>query len=258
VTFRILSYNIRRGGQGREAALAAVIRAASADVVVLEEATQPAVVEQIARAAGMQDWGARRGESLAFLSRMKVAHAAWHKPRISRHAFLEIVPSTTQLRVFGVHLSAVHAAWTERRRVFELRALLRAVAASRRGESVPAGAGPHVLIGDFNTVAPGDLLDLRRLPHRLRALVWLSGGRIRWRTIATVLAAGYVDAFRRLHASDLGYTLPTPDPHVRLDYAFVPGAFADRLRGCQVLKVAEAMDASDHFPLLLEMDETGS
>ena len=247
MTFRILSYNIRRGGGGREAALAAVIRSASADVVVLQEATRPEVVERVARAAGMQQWGSRSGESLAFMSRAPVAHHEWHKPRVSRHAFLEIVPATTTWRVFGVHLSAVHAAWTERRRVFELRALLRAIAAHQQG--------PHVLIGDFNTVAPGDLLDIRRLPHRLRALVWLSGGHIRWKTIATVLSAGYVDTFRRLHPADVGFTLPTPEPHVRLDYAFVPGGFVQQIRECDVMRTRAAAAASDHFPLLLEVGE---
>jgi endonuclease/exonuclease/phosphatase family metal-dependent hydrolase len=246
VSFRILSYNIRLGGKGRETALVAVIRSASADLVVLEEASRPEVVERVARESGMEQWAARRGESLAFMSRMPVAHHAWHKPRVSRHAFLEIVPATTSWRVFGVHLSAVHAAWTERRRVFELRALLRAIAEHQEG--------PHVLIGDFNTVAPGDLLDIRKLPQRLRALVWLSGGHIRWKTIATVLAAGYIDAFRRLHPKDLGSTLPTPDPHVRLDYAFIPGAFVERLRACDVFKPPDAAAASDHFPLVLEVD----
>ena len=247
MTYRILSYNIRRGGGGREAALAAVIRSASADVVVLQEATRPEVVERVAQAAGMQQWASRSDESLAFMSRAPVAHHEWHKPRVSRHAFLEIVPATTTWRVFGVHLSAVHAAWTERRRVFELRALLRSIAAHQQG--------PHVLIGDFNTVAPGDLLDIRRLPHRLRALVWLSGGHIRWKTIATVLSAGYVDAFRRLHPTDVGFTLPTPEPHVRLDYAFVPGGFVQQIRECDVLKPRDAAAASDHFPLLLEVGE---
>jgi exodeoxyribonuclease III len=255
VTFRLLSYNIRRGGSGREAALAAVIRSVSPDLVVLQEATRPDVVARVAREAGMGQWAARPGESLAFMSRAPVAHHAWHKPRVSRHAFLEIAPAATPWRVFGVHLSAVHAAWTERRRVFELRALLRAVAEHQHGPSTPPGAGPHVLMGDFNTVAPGDLLDIRRLPHRLRALVWLSGGRIRWKTIATVLAAGYVDAFRRLHPTDLGCTLPTPEPHVRLDYAFVPGAFVEHLRAGEVLRTPDAATASDHFPLLLEIDE---
>src|SRR5205814_6139556 len=107
------------------------------------------------------------------MSRQPVATFAARQPAISRHAFLEIVPATTSWRVFGVHLGAVHAAWTERRRLFELRALLRTIAAHQHG--------PHILMGDFNTVAPGDMFDPTRLPGRLRALVWLSGGNIRWR-----------------------------------------------------------------------------
>jgi exodeoxyribonuclease-3 len=244
---RILSYNIRRGGAGREAPLASVIRAVNPDVVVLEEATRPDVVERLAHDTGMGHWSSKSGKSLAFMSRQSVASFAAYRPPISRHAFLEILPSTTSWRVFGVHLSAVHAAWTERRRLFELRALLRAVAAHQ--------SGPHILIGDFNTVAPGDIFDARRLPRRLRALVWLSGGHIRWRTIATVLASGYVDSFRQLHPHDLGYTLPTPDPHVRLDYAFVPGAFAHHVRSCEIVKTPDVESASDHFPLLLEVNE---
>ena len=247
MTLRILSYNIRRGGAGRELPLAAVIRSVNPDIVVFEEATKPDVVERLAAETGMNQWSARAGKSLAFMSRDPVTTFAARQPAISRHAFLEIVPSTTSWRVFGVHLSAVHAAWTERRRLFELRALLRSVAAS--------GKGPHVLIGDFNTVAPGDIFDPRKLPHRLRALVWLSGGHIRWRTIATVLAEGYVDSFRQLHPDEVGYTLPTPDPHVRLDYAFVPGAFAQQVRSCEIVRTPDVAQASDHFPLLLEIGE---
>ena len=244
---RILSYNIRRGGAGREAPLASVIRSVNPDVVVLEEATRPEVVERLGRETGMRQWGARAGKSLAFMSRQEVASYAAHRPAISRHAFLEVVPATTSWRVFGVHLSAVHAAWTERRRLMELRALLRMIATHQ--------TGPHILIGDFNTVAPGDMFDARRLPRRLRALVWLSGGHIRWRTIATVLAAGYVDSFRQLHPDDLGYTLPTPEPHVRLDYAFVPGAFAQHVRSCEIVRTPDVAKASDHFPLLLDVRE---
>jgi exodeoxyribonuclease-3 len=247
MTLRILSYNIRRGGAGREQPLAAVIRSVNPDIVVFEEATRPDVVERLAVETGMNQWSARAGKSLAFMSRHPVTTFAARQPAISRHAFLEIVPSTTSWRVFGVHLSAVHAAWTERRRLFELRALLRSVAAS--------GKGPHVLIGDFNTVAPGDIFDPRKLPHRLRALVWLSGGHIRWRTIATVLAEGYIDSFRQLHPDEVGYTLPTPDPHVRLDYAFVPGAFAQQVRSCEIVRTPDVAQASDHFPLLLEIGD---
>ena len=116
----------------------------------------------------MAQWAARSGNSLGFMSREPVASFGWHKPRISRHAFLEIQLPGSEVRVFGVHLSAVHAAWTERRRTLEFRALLKSIAQHQHGL--------HLLAGDFNTLAPGELLDLRKLPSRLRALVWLSGG----------------------------------------------------------------------------------
>jgi endonuclease/exonuclease/phosphatase family metal-dependent hydrolase len=239
---RLLTYNIRHGGRGREEAIAAAIRSANPDLVVLQEARYPEAVNRIADAAGLAQFGARRGESLAFMSREPVAHAQWHKPRVSRHSFLEIVPASDSWRVFGVHLSAVHAAWTEQRRVFELRALLKAIAEHQHG--------PHVLAGDFNTLAPGELLDPRKLPARLRALLWLSGGRVRWRTIQTILDARYRDVFRVAHPDVVGSTFPTWDPHIRLDYLFVPQAFADRVGECRVVDVPETRNASDHFPLM--------
>jgi exodeoxyribonuclease-3 len=242
VRLRILSYNIRKGGTGRERELAAVISACTPDVVVLQEATDPEVVARVAAASSMAQHGSRPGQSLGFLSRRRVAHAGWHKPRMSRHAFLEIQLAESETRIFGVHLSAVHAAWTEHRRTVELRALLKSIARHQHGF--------HVLTGDFNTLAPGDLLDFRKLPGRLRALVWLSGGNVRWRTIQIILDAGYVDAFRVGIPKEPGFTFPTWDPHVRLDYLFLPTRYTPQLISCEVMDVPGARDASDHLPLL--------
>ena len=167
----------------------------------------------------------------------------WTRPRVSRHAFIEIVPADASLRVFGVHLSAVHAAWTERRRVFELRALLRSVARHQHGF--------HVLSGDFNTGAPGEYLNVASLPLRLRPLVWMSGGRIRWRTVQAVLDAGYVDSYRMKHLDSAGWTLP--NPHIRIDYVFVPVPFSARVAACDVVHSPQAVDASDHFPVVADL-----
>lgn len=245
MTLRILSYNIRKGGRGRERALAEVIRSASPDVVVLQEATDPSVTEQLARDTGLPHWGSKRGESLGYLSRRPMDHVEWLKPRVSRHAFIQIVPAGVPWRIVGVHLSAVHAAWTEHRRHYELRALLLAIQQHQHG--------PHVLVGDFNTLAPGELLDFSKLPARLRALVWLSGGKVRWRTIQGVLDAGYVDAFRALQPDLVGYTFPTWEPHVRLDYLFVPQPCVGRVIRCQVFSANDVREASDHFPLYAEL-----
>jgi exodeoxyribonuclease-3 len=244
VTLRLLTYNILYGGAGREAPLIDVIRDTQPDIVILQEATNPAVLERLCVGAEMRILGSRAGESLAFMSRVPIVHYEWHHPRPSRHAFLEIVPEGDPVRLFGLHLSAVHSAWTERRRVIELRALLKSIEKHQHGF--------HLLAGDFNTLAPGEELDIRKLPHRLRPFVWLSGGRIRWKTIQIVLNAQYVDAFRSLNGADPGFTFPTWGPHIRLDYVFVPAGALHRLIECRVVQHPRSKDASDHAPLLTE------
>jgi exodeoxyribonuclease III len=243
--FRLLTYNIMRGGHDRADLIAKVINACAPDLVLLQEATDPENVERIADATGMAEGRTFDRQSLGFLSRRPVSYCGWVRPRISRHAFVEVVPAGERLRLFGVHLSAVHAAWTERRRVLELRALLRSVARHQDGL--------HVLAGDFNTVAPGDLFEVGRLPMRVRPLVWLTGGRIRWRTIQTVLDAGYADAFRLKHPDEPGNTLPPSNPHVRLDYVFVPKIHAPRLIACEVVREPAALFASDHLPVVADL-----
>jgi exodeoxyribonuclease III len=246
VTLRLLSYNIRYGGRGRETAVAAVLTAAAPDVVIFQEATDPAVIEHIARVAGLPAWGARRGQSLGYASRADPDHVAWHWPRSSRHAFLELLPAGTGLRVFGVHLSAIHAAWTERRRVREAAALLEAIEGWREA--------PHVLVGDFNTLPPGEILDMRRLPPRLRPFVWLSGGQIRWQVVSRMLEWGYVDVAARCEPVPTP-TFPTWGPHLRLDYAFIPRARAADVRGYRVItEPSEVPEASDHLPILVEVE----
>ena len=253
MTLRLVTYNIRHGGVGRVDAIAAVIRGCKPDVVVLQEATRPDVVRALADQAGLAEHGSHRGQSLGFLSRIPIARAVWRRPLLSRHAFLELAPAGRDVHIVGVHLSAVHAAWTERRRLIELASLLRTVRARQHGF--------HVLAGDFNTLAPGERLDVQRLPPRLRPLVWLSGGSIRWKTVAAVLAAGYADTWRRLHgegagddaSGDAGWTFPTWDPHLRLDYVFAPGAEAERVTRCEVVTAAGVAAASDHLPLFAEL-----
>ncbi len=244
--FRLLTYNILRGGGDRIAAIAGVINSCAPDLVLLQEASDPANVEELARATGMAEGRSFRRQSLGFLSRRPVAFCQWIRPRVSRHAFLEVVPEGEKLRVFGVHLAAVLAAWTEQRRMLELRELLGSVAA-HQGRF-------HVLAGDFNTIAGDARLDVGRLPLRVRPFLWVTGGRVRWRTIQAVLDAGYVDAFRMQHPEDPGCTLPAPHPHVRLDYVFLPRHEAPRLVACDIVRHPAAIHASDHLPVVADLD----
>jgi exodeoxyribonuclease-3 len=244
---KLLSYNIRFGGRGREARLAKVIQAAAPDLVVFQEATDSRVVKKLAETTGFPFWAAKPAHSIACISRIEIAHHEWHYPAGARHSFLEIVPAGNESRIFGLHLSARFSKWNERRRVREIRALLKGIEKHQQGF--------HLLVGDFNTLAPGELLNARRMPTWIRAMIWLSGRDIQRETIQIMLDAHYVDGYRTLQPAEKGYTFPTWDPHLRLDYVFLPALFADRLTTCQVIsQPAEVALASDHFPLLAQLD----
>ena len=244
---RILSYNIRYGGTGREDALAAVVAAAAPDVVVLQEATSPPVVERLARLTGLIHWGSRPGHSTGYLSRFAIPSHTWYHPRGARHPFLELVLPGDVGRIYGLHLNAWFSKWSERRRVHEIRALLTSIREHQHGF--------HIIAGDFNALAPGAPLNAAKLPRWIQAMVWMSGRDIARDTIGVMLQASYVDAYRVLHPHDDGYTFPTWDPHTRFDYLFTPERYAARLLRCDVLlDVAHGKAASDHFPLVIDLD----
>lgn len=249
-TLRLLSYNIRYGGTGREDALAATIRTAQPDVVMLQEATDPGVVARLAGLTGMLYWGAERGHSTAYLSKVPVYSHQWLLARAARHPFLEVVLGDNgageRCRLYGLHLTAWFSRWSENTRAREIRALLEGIRAHQ--------AGVHVIAGDFNALAPGERLEIARMPAWIRAMIWVSGRDIARQTIQTMLDAEYADAFKLLHPEEAGFTFPTWDRHVRLDYMFLPQREQGRVRRCEVLTDApRAAEASDHYPLLAEL-----
>jgi exodeoxyribonuclease-3 len=244
MTLRLMSYNIRFGGVGRAERIAAVIKQAAPDVVVLQEATKPEIVERIAAICEMPQIAAKRSHSTAFISRIDVDNFEWHYHPALQRAFLEI--DLKGIRIYNVHLRATHSNFTERGRMREVHALLDGIKATN--------SEFHILVGDFNTLAPGELLNLQKLPWRYRILAFLLGGKIQYRAIKIMIDGGYIDAYRRLH-TEHGFTFPAWDPNVRLDYVFTPAAFADRISTCEVVTdIAEPSRATDHLPLLAEVE----
>jgi exodeoxyribonuclease-3 len=257
VSVRLLTYNIREGGVGRAEAIAEVIGAAKPDVVALQEARDPAVVERIATIGGFAHWGSRPSHSTGFLSNVPVLEHAWRHPPRTRHALLEVALADGLPRLFVLHLRAWFSRWSERRRARELRGLLDGIRGQLFDEH--EGFAFHVLAGDFNALAPGERFDPSPMPAWIRGMVWLSGRDIARSTIEMMGADGYVDAWRATHPDAVrepGYTFPVWNPHVRLDYVFTPAAYASRVTACEVCtSPAEARSASDHYPLLVELAE---
>jgi endonuclease/exonuclease/phosphatase family metal-dependent hydrolase len=302
---RLVSYNIRFGGRGREGLIGDVLAGLAPDLVVLEEATDPRVVETIGRRLGMREAFAQPNRSVAALSAVPVASPSWRTYRRGR-AVLELPLPAHGLRVLGVHLSAGMSWRGERVRISEAGHLLEGIegaappglgantpgpalaaaaisdAASRgdaRADGSPAGARPietgpreaparteagdlarppsgMLILGDFNSVAPGDAPVIARMPWWVRLLLRFDGG-IHTRVIQMFLDAGFVDAYRRLHPHDLGFTLPTVNPSVRLDYAMAAPDVVSRLVACGPVEpdglLSPLVRASDHLPLLTEL-----
>jgi endonuclease/exonuclease/phosphatase family metal-dependent hydrolase len=254
---RLLTYNIREGGVGRAEQIAAVIKAANPDVVALQEARDPVVVERIAKLAGFRFSGSRLSHSTGFLSNIPVLAHDWRHPPRTRHALLEVSLADGFPRLFVLHLRAWFSKWSERQRSRELRGLLDGIQEQLIREKHAFAF--HVLAGDFNALAPGEVFDPSSMPRWIRGMVWLSGRDIARSTIEMMQAGGYVDAWRALHANqneEPGYTFPVWNPHVRLDYVFTPAEYASRFIGCEVRQTPDDVrTASDHLPLLVEISD---
>jgi exodeoxyribonuclease-3 len=254
VKTRLLTYNILAGGRGREAQIVEVIRATAPDVVVVQEAQEVARFEQIAAALGMTPHLAEsRGRlplRVGLLSRLPVLSLRtlrlWPVWPSCFQANVRLTDGRS-LTVFGLHLAAYYPWFFEWWRTHQIRALLRHIRLTAPGH--------HLLAGDFNTIAPGDRASLAEAPLWVKGQTWFQLGRVpRW-ALRPLLDAGYVDCFRKLHPKEDGFTLPSPNPQVRLDYVLAAPPLAEALRECRVVtSPGEVALASDHLPVLAEFE----
>lgn len=239
---RILSYNIRFGGSRRRELIAGVISALDPDLVILQEATEPEVVDWIGARTGLTTTVRRADWSVAAMTRLPLTTRAWHQPRPGR-GFLELDSPESPVRVLGVHLTAGMTARGERTRLRE---------AERLVAFVGAPVKPSIAVGDFNSIAPGDRVVVGRWPLWIRILLRVDGG-IRTDAMALLERNGLTDTFRRLHPTDAGYTLPPRDPSVRLDYLLATSDAMPLVRSVEPVLPADeplVLRASDHLPLL--------
>lgn len=170
---RILSYNILAGGKRRVNQLTNIISSALPDIVGLVEASSLRTVEELADRLGMQyrisgsptqarDW------QTALLSHLPIVETRshFHSDMLTR-PILEVCLEEEdghKLTVFVAHLAAAfykgRGGDSIRRR--EVKEILR-IMAPKRGT-------PHLLMGDFNAIAPGDRLQASVLVRYLAGM----------------------------------------------------------------------------------------
>jgi endonuclease/exonuclease/phosphatase family metal-dependent hydrolase len=290
---RVLSYNILLGGTPRIDALDKMIRSAQPDVVGLVEATNAHVVKELAKRSGMHfaltGQGTRFNDwNVAVLSRRPILATRVHtNPQIfTRRHVLEVhleSDSGQPLTVFVIHLTASMYQGTSSnlKRRLEVQELLNIMSAHQ--------GTPHLVMGDFNSLAPGDTFSASSImryilqlqinknkkrpprPLRERIAIMIANGLLHFSPstmlldkvgyryakggIDLLLQAGYIDSFRHVHPNQPGFTYPSANPATRIDYLFASPELASSLRDCHELAAGDGVqgiDASDHLPVLAE------
>ncbi len=247
---RLLTYNIHYwaalNGSLNVDAVVDILREVDADVIGLNEVLHPLLtpagprypLPEIAEALGMywafgdsfqqreaRFWPGTLGN--AILSRYPIVRVSnvplrpvsWRKPRSLFYALLDV--DGHPLGVFVTHLD--HLLAPVRRQQVEV-----------IGRYLRNTSHPHILMGDLNTHTP------------VRPLLWQGEYIIRY-----LRSLGYVDAYAAV-GHDEGRSYPTRFPFARLDYIWVPRAWAHALRRAYVVTAPPARWASDHLPVCVE------
>jgi len=270
MSLRVLTYNIHHAegndGQLDPARIAAVIRESEADLVGLNEVFHPLAVAEgrgpmlieIAEELGMRylfgstlpevpgsSWPAPYGNAL--LCRQLLLNAATYRlpapeGRESRGVVAADIEFDQGRRLTCLVTHLDHR--SEQVRAEQCEHILRA--------TTHLAAQPHLLIGDFNALAPDDYCDRQ---EKLAELEKASKGAhmATMLVIPRLLRAGYTDAA----ASGQGIpaaTWSTENPLVRIDYIWLSPELRPHLVSCKRWDTPLSRVASDHFPVLAILD----
>ncbi len=285
---RILTFNIHgwrtADGAPNWQQVANVIRASGADLIGLNEVYHPLadpstgsghrpespnshsagpLLDRIANELGMHAvfgpclrWPAtdtmpEKSYGNGLLSRWPIIASAAHHltpvPEKEQRGLLEgriLLPDGRTFTVYVTHLDHTD----EAARLIQLRAL--------RAWTVRDRNRPHVVMGDFNAVSPWDFVqrqnDLRRLvaEHPPSGPLLAEKG---MQVIPQMEKAGYVDALRAVGETGQGTFIRAAAP-LRIDYIFLSQPLASALRSVQVWQEEAGREASDHRPVLAEVD----
>ncbi len=157
---RVATYNVLVGGGGRWEQITELLRAVDADVVALQETETEAPVRQLGEELGYEvlfgEAATPRHQSV--LTRWPLRGWTNHREAFFLRNSLEVrlePPACSGLEQVHVHTVHLPAAFQRRLRAEPER--MRELAAVRHHARRHPGA-PHLILGDFNCLAPGDRL----------------------------------------------------------------------------------------------------
>jgi endonuclease/exonuclease/phosphatase family metal-dependent hydrolase len=274
---RVLTFNIHgwrtQDGRPNFAAVARVIAATQADIVGLNEVYYPRgiegapgpALEALAAQLGMHfvfgpclRWPAQDNLPAdaygnALLSRWPILAGAAHHltpvPDREQRGLLEAriaLPDGRPFTAYVTHLDHKD----EDARLVQLRAL--------RTWTVRDRNRPHLVMGDFNAIAPWDFAGrpeaLTRLTRHAKGQNLVHADKGGPQVVPQMEKAGYVDAYGRVGKPGAQTYLNIVEPQIRIDYIFLSQALAPALVDCGIWAEEAGTEASDHRPVWADFD----
>lgn len=202
--------------------------------MALLEANDRAAAAGLADRLGMElVYGeANSAFAVAWLSALPIRATANYRLPILEKTLLEV--ELGGVRLFATHLRAGRTERDADLRTQEVEAVLATI-----------GDRECLLVGDLNAVNPGDEVGIPPPEERLEFVAR--------EPIQRLLDAGFVDCYRRQHPAERGWTYLTSQPWARLDFVLGRGDLARRVTSCDVVTSEDALRASDHFPVLVQL-----
>jgi exodeoxyribonuclease III len=237
---RLISWNIMRGGAGREESIAEAIAPLAPDVAVLVEYfpdRSAALVERLVangfawmHAAESTDAPPR----VLIASTVELEPVAPSAPDLElRNRWAEVLIPSHDLRLAGVYVPVTGNRPGRKRRMWRS---VRAAADRRRTE-------PYMVVGDWNT---GDFPQDKSRPGRPFKFT---------EEHRELLASGYTEAWRHFHPDAAEYSWYRHDgTGFRIDHAFVSPPLLPRLKDCRYSHEQRMAGASDHSILIVDLE----
>lgn len=235
---RVVSWNVRRAGGSRGAALIAALRVHEPDVAVLIDVPVRRVeLLQDLQAAGFAWFGhadSSDGAGRVLIASRLEATESLPEPEIElKDRWAEVTIPRRNLVIAGVYVPVTGNQPAQKRRMWRA---IHEAAASRSEDA-------YLIMGDFNT---GDIpLDKS---HPSRPFRFTS----EYRALTKI---GFTEAWRHLNPSVQEFSWFRSDGRgFRIDHAFISPVLRTRLKACRYSHHERETRISDHSVLILDLD----
>lgn len=252
---RLMTYNILDGGEDRLDLIAEIINGSSPDFVTINEANgfdeeDNKKLKDLSQATTMPYYHlALSGEfdyHVAVLSKLPLKKVYEIHPLMRAGISVVIDSEIGEISIVGVHLTP----YSENMRIPEIELL----------NSTQKDYPNRILLGDMNSLSKDDNYSESIMQdfNEPQLKKFTKDGSLQFEVIEKIKASDYLDTAVEL-GKQSDNTAPTTSnkdtthANTRLDYVFVSSPLRNHLVSYSVIKNALTEQASDHYPILVEL-----